>query len=182
MAAVGLFQAYFSIDRDWILILVQIEIRSVIPFLKTQQEYCSLNALIRLTEYFPNRNQREISKPHSSPQLDLAFQSHCRIIRWSLTVIAVSCPHSQCRVCSEQNTFALNVEKHLFSIGRAQVLIGKFFIVVKKRKKMLDLFLPLPQKEEGTCFFIQVKQGRECQISTNTSSALLSLLPGEVSV
>jgi hypothetical protein len=91
-AAVGPFQTHFSTDRNWILTLIQIEIRSFIPLLKTWQEYLSLNAFIRQTEYFPNRNSREISKSHASLWLELGFHSQCRMIHWSPAVTALSCP------------------------------------------------------------------------------------------
>lgn len=87
----SLLGSFFSTNRDWILIVVQIEIRSFIPFLKTWQEHLSLNTFIRQTEHFPNRNSREISKSRASTRLDLGLQSYWGTIRWTLVLAALSC-------------------------------------------------------------------------------------------
>ena len=57
------------------------------------------------------------------------------------------------------------------NVGRAQVLAGKFISVEKRCARS---FSAKQRKEkEGACVFIYARLGRECQISTNTSSALL---------
>lgn len=154
---------------DQILILVQIEIRLVILFLKIWQEYLSLNTLIRPTKYFTNRNQREISKSHATLQLDFAFPSPLQ------NDPLVPC----CQWLSPDHT---HQKMFTHNVGRTQVLMGKFFISVRKRNARPFLVKRESERETGKgdlCFYLGKARRRKPHLNKYQLSSSLSL-PGKV--